>query len=93
MSHPGHQFFRVGARVGSELIAGVPQVVNVDALQADSGQRGKPHATAEVRVRKRRAGRAAEDERDRERNPLQVISQIRDDQLRKRDSANTRLRR
>ena len=38
--HPGHQFFRVGARVGRELVAGVPQVVNVDALRADSGQRG-----------------------------------------------------
>jgi hypothetical protein len=37
LPHPGHEFFGVRARIGSELVAGVPQVVEVDAFQTDSG--------------------------------------------------------
>ena len=48
MPHTDHEFLKVRARVGGELVAGVPQVVKMDALQADSGQRGKPDAAAEV---------------------------------------------
>ena len=40
--HPHHEFPEVRARVGGELVPGVPQVVKVNALQADSGQGGKP---------------------------------------------------
>ena len=36
--------------IGGELVAGVPQVVQVEAIQADSGQGRQPHAAAEVRM-------------------------------------------
>jgi hypothetical protein len=52
VSHPDHEFLGIRARVGGELISGVPQVVKVDALQADSGESRQPDA-AEVRVRQR----------------------------------------
>jgi hypothetical protein len=48
--HPDHEFPEVRARVGGELVPSVPQVVKVNALQADSGQGGKPDANAEIRV-------------------------------------------
>jgi len=51
--HPGHEFPEVRARVDGELVSGVPQVVKMNALQADGGQGGKPHAVAEIRVRQR----------------------------------------
>jgi hypothetical protein len=47
VSHPGHEFLEVRARVGSELVSGVPQIVKVDALQADRGQGRKPDAIPE----------------------------------------------
>jgi hypothetical protein len=51
VSHPGHEFLRIRARVGSELISGLPQIVKVDALQTDSGESRQPDTAAEVRVR------------------------------------------
>lgn len=30
MTHPGHQFARIGPLVGGELIASVPQIVEVN---------------------------------------------------------------
>jgi hypothetical protein len=36
VAHPCHEFPGVRARIGRELVAGMAQVVNVDALQADS---------------------------------------------------------
>ena len=35
MAHPCHEFPRIRARIGGELVAGMAQVVNVDAFQAD----------------------------------------------------------
>ena len=49
----GPEFLRIRARVGGELISGVPQVVQVEAIQADSGQSRQPHAAAEVRMSQR----------------------------------------
>jgi hypothetical protein len=40
--HPDYEFLGVRARIGLELVAGVPQVVNVDALQTDSSERRTP---------------------------------------------------
>jgi hypothetical protein len=40
LPHPGHEFLGVRACIGGELVAGVPQVVEVDAFQTDSGQAG-----------------------------------------------------
>jgi hypothetical protein len=53
VAHPGHEFARVGARVGDELIAGVPKVVEVemDAGQPGRLEGGQPDAAAEIRVR------------------------------------------
>jgi hypothetical protein len=50
VAHPGHEFFEIRSRVGGELVAGVSQVVQVDAFQADSGQSREPDAVAEIRV-------------------------------------------
>jgi hypothetical protein len=81
VSHPDHEFPGVRARVGGELLAGVPQVVKVNALQADGGENGQPHTAAEVGVRERRAGRGSEDERRRRGKLGQVLTKIRRDQL------------
>jgi hypothetical protein len=43
VAHPDHEFARVRARVGDELIAGVPQIVKVNAGQA-SRFKGPPSA-------------------------------------------------
>jgi hypothetical protein len=62
VAHPLHQLTEIRACFGGELVAGVPKVVNMDALQADSGQRGQPHPPGEVAVTQRRALRTGEDE-------------------------------
>jgi len=48
VSHPGHKFLEVRARVSGQLVTRVPEVVKVKALQADSGQRRQPDAAAET---------------------------------------------
>ena len=53
MAHPCHEFPRIRARIGGELVAGMAQVVNVDAFQADSGERGTPDPSPEVGVGQR----------------------------------------
>ena len=42
MAHPCHEFPRIRARIGGELVAGMAQVVNVDACHADRGERRNP---------------------------------------------------
>src|SRR5690242_7197142 len=91
LPHPSHELPEVSARIGGELIAGVPQVVEVNVFKTYSGQRGKPDTPPEVRMRKRRSCRAAEHERGRKRNPPQVLPQVKIDQLRERDDAGTGL--
>jgi hypothetical protein len=39
VAHPCHEFPRIRARIGGELVAGRAQVVNVDAFQADRAGR------------------------------------------------------
>jgi hypothetical protein len=50
VAHPGHEFLEIRARVGGDLVPSVPQVVKVDALQADGGQGRKPDPIAEIRA-------------------------------------------
>jgi len=48
MTHALHKLAEVGARFGGELVARVPQVVNVNVFQADGGQRWPPHAPVKL---------------------------------------------
>ena len=50
VSHPGHEFLGIGARIGGELVAGVAGREG-EGLQADSSQGGEPDTAAEVGVR------------------------------------------
>jgi len=77
------------ALVGGELVPGVPQVVKVNALQADSGQRGQPDPIADIRVGQRRAGRAGEDQRPRRGKPAQVLAHVGNDQIGEGHDAQT----
>ena len=62
MAHALHQFAQVGPGVGHEEIPRVAQVVEVDAEQAGSGQRGQPNPTTEVTMPHRPAAGAGKDQ-------------------------------
>src|SRR5262249_50218066 len=85
-------FAEVRARVGGKLIAGAPQVVKVNASQADSGERGHPGATAEVAGRQRRALGTGEDESRGLVERGEVLAELRRDEVRERDDPPTGLR-
>jgi hypothetical protein len=40
VSYPGHEFLGIGARIGGELVAGVPQVVKVKASRLTAVRTG-----------------------------------------------------
>src|SRR5207245_2827170 len=80
----------VRARIGRELIAGMAQVVNVDALQADSGERRTPDPPPEVGVGQRRALGTGEREST-GRNRAKVRAQVWHDQVREVDHAAPRI--
>jgi len=63
MAHSVHQFTEARALIGGEGVPGMSQIVEVDAWQADLGDRGHPSATVEIAVPKRRSHRAGEYER------------------------------
>jgi hypothetical protein len=48
VAHPCHEFPRIRARIGGELVAGMAQVVNVNAFQADRGERREPDPPPEL---------------------------------------------
>ena len=53
VAHPCHEFPRIRARIGGELVTGMSQVVNVDLRQPDRSERREPDPTPEVGVGKR----------------------------------------
>lgn len=91
LPHPGHEFLEVRARVGGHLVAGMTEIVEVNAVEADSGQRGKPDTLAEIRVRDGCSRRGGEDERAGERDPVQMLPHVGNDQLGERNGTNTGL--
>ena len=62
MAHAVHQLSEVRARLGRELVAGVPQVMKMNTGQADRGSSRHPGATVEIAVTERGALGASEDE-------------------------------
>jgi hypothetical protein len=63
VTHAFHQLTGVRAFVGDEDVATVPQVVEVGAGQAGTGERRCPDATVEVAVSQRLTVRTGEDQR------------------------------
>jgi hypothetical protein len=51
VADPRHEFPRIRVRIGGVLVVGVAKVVNVDAFQADCGERRNPgpHADSVLR--------------------------------------------
>src|SRR5579875_2400553 len=69
-----------------ELVAGMAQVVKVDAGQADSGKSRQPGAPAEVAVTHRHPVRAGEDEGRSGAEPVKKLPEIGRDEIGERDS-------
>jgi hypothetical protein len=61
--HAVHQLPKVGACRGGELVAGMPQIMEVDTSKARCGEGGQPVATPEVGVAKGASSRTGEYER------------------------------
>ena len=80
MAHRCHEFLRIRARIGGELVAGMAQVVNVDAFQADRGERRNPDPPPEVGVGQRCALGTGECEST-GRNPAEMLAQVGHDQV------------
>jgi hypothetical protein len=89
VAHPFHEFPGVRALVGDELIASVPQVVEVDAGQAGRGEGGQPDTATEVGVCQGRAGRAGEDEWCALGECPKVVAQVGCDQVSEGDGTAT----
>ena len=70
----------IRARIGGELVAGMAQVVNVDAFQADHDERRTPDPPPEVGVGQRRALRTGEREST-GRNRAEMLAQAGHDQV------------
>ena len=87
MAHPGHEFAGIRARIGTELIAGMPQIVEVNARQTGCFESGQPDAVAEVGVCQRRTARAGEDEQCVLGKCVKVLAQVRCDQVGEGDDA------
>jgi hypothetical protein len=68
------------ARIGRELVAGMAQVLNVNALQADSNDRQSPDPPPEAGVGQRCALRAGERERT-GRSRAEMLAQVGHDQV------------
>ena len=81
VAHPCHKFSRVRARISDELIAGVSQVVEVNAREPGRFEGGQPDTVAEVGVGQRRACRADEDELCVLGECFKVLPQVRGDQV------------
>ena len=81
VAHVFHQLAEARARVCGELVAGMAQIVKVDAGQADTGNGGLPHAPVEVAVPHRRAVRASEHEGRGSAEPVKMLTEIGGDEI------------
>ena len=62
VTHALHQLAEVGARLGDQVVAGVPEVVEVDALEVGSSDRRDPDPVPESGVTEQFAFRAGEEQ-------------------------------
>jgi hypothetical protein len=89
VAHVFHQFAEARGRICGELVAGMAQVMKVNAGQADSDKSRKPHAPVEITVAHRSTVRASEDKRRSRTEPVKVLAEIGHDEIRKRHDAPT----
>ena len=77
VAHALHQLPEVGAGLGDQVVAGMPEVVEVDPIEVGSGDRRNPDPVAERGVTEQLAFRAGEEQTVR---PGQsVLGQMADD--------------
>ena len=88
-AHVLHQFAEARARVSRELVAGMAQIVKVNARQADSSKRGHPGTPVEVAMTHRRAVRASEDERVGRAGRVKVLAEVTGEEFGERDDPPT----
>src|SRR5262245_17816484 len=60
VAHAFHQLAKVGSRLGGQVIACVPQIVEVDSLEIGGGDRGNPDPVPEDGVAERLSFRTGE---------------------------------
>jgi hypothetical protein len=58
VAHAVHQLAEAGTRLGDQVVAGVPEIVEVDCLEIGRGDRGNPDPVAERAVPEQLALRA-----------------------------------
>ena len=88
VSHPGHEFLGIGARIGGELVAGVPQVVKVKASRPTAVRAGSQTRRRKLECASRDPVELAKTNRPR-REPVQVRARVGNDQLGEVQDADT----